>query len=436
MPRVSRAAHKLGNLLPAVHGMRRASAESVSIGLLGQGTLVISGVLLARLLGPQDRGYVALLMLWPIVIAKVGELGVPTAAAYYIAREPKSFSNIVRLVGRIAKRQVPLLLLCHLLILVAFLKGKPGIVVNAAVLTLVGVPAAMAVDYGLTLLQGQRRFGTLNALRMVNATVVCAGLLILLVTHKTSLVSAVAVLMLALSASGAAFLVAALSFGRPRTPGDGSTSIRDLVRFGLQGLLGSTYPVDTFRIDQMVVGLFLSSTALGLYVVGIAFTNLPMLISQSLAYVAYPGVAAQADHRQRRRTQWQFFLLFGVVSVAIVAVLEASVAILIPWFFGTQFAPSIGIARIALVGALVLSARRILAETLRGAGYPAAGTFAEIALLAVLIPAMVVGGHYWGAEGIAGAVLIAGVASLAVLIAFEARTMTKSEDQVVPVDAS
>src|SRR5205823_1639214 len=151
---------------------------------------------------------------------------------------------------------------------------------------------------------------------------------------------------------------------------------------------------------------------------------------------AYPGVAAQADHRQRRRTQWQFFLLFGVVSVAIVAVLEASIAILIPWFFGTQFAPSIGIARIALVGALVLSARRILAETLRGAGYPAAGTFAEIALLAVLIPAMVVGGHYWGAEGIAGAVLIAGVASLAGLTAFEARTMTKSEDQVVPVDAS
>jgi O-antigen/teichoic acid export membrane protein len=203
-------------------------------------------------------------------------------------------------------------------------------------------------------------------------------------------------------------------------------SNRDLLRFGFQGLLGSTYPAEGFRIDQLAVGIFLSPTALGLYVVGFAFTNLPMLISQSLAYIAYPGVAAATDLRHRRRMIWQFFLLFGVVAVAAVVVLEGTVALLIPFFFGNQFAPSIQIARIALVGGLLLSARRLLAETLRGAGYPLAGTLAEASLLVVLLPALVVGGYLWGPEGMAGAVALAGFASLLVLVAFEARAMKRT----------
>jgi O-antigen/teichoic acid export membrane protein len=416
--------------------MRRASAESVIVGFLGQGSLVISGVLLARLLGPQERGYAALLMLWPIIVSRLGELGLPNATAYYIAREPRSFRHIVGLIRSLAIRQVPLLVLCHVLVLVAFLTGKPSSVVEAAVLTLVGMPASMAGDYGLTMLQGQQRFRTLNLLRMVNPAVLCTGLLILVAAHRTSLVAAVAVLMLALCASGGAFLFAALSFHPAHTSGVGTVSSRDLLRFGVHGLLGSTYPVETFRIDQIVVGLFLSPTALGLYVVGIAFTNLPLFISQSLAYIAYPGVAAEIDHSQRRRMMWQFFWLFAAASLATVIVLEATVALLIPWFFGLQFAPSIGIARIALVGGLLLGARRILAETLRGAGHPVAGTLAEAALLVVLIPGLIAGGHYWGAEGVAGAVALAGLVSLLVLIAFEARTMKDSEEHSVRTEAS
>lgn len=424
---VPRIAHKLGALVPDLNGMRRASAEAVVVGLIGQGTLVITGVLLARELGPRDRGYAALLALWPVIVSQLGELGLPNATAYFIARAPQAFPHIVGLIRSLAKRQIPVLVLCHALILAAFLIGKPMAVIGAGVVTIVSVPANMASDYGLKMLQGQQRFRTLNLLRLVYPAVLCPGLLILLAVHQTALVAAMVALTLAACASGGAFLIAALGFRPPLPLQDGSVSGRDLLRFGLQGWLGSVYVVDTFRLDQLAVGLFLSPVALGLYVVGFAFSNLPTLIAQSLAYIAYPGVAAGKDRAQRRRIMWQFFWIFATVSLAIVAALELTIAVLIPWFFGNQFAPSIGIARIALVGGLLLAARRILAETLRGAGYPVAGTLAEGVLLVVLLPALVVGGHYQGAEGVAGAVALAGLASLLVLVAFEAHAMKEQE---------
>jgi O-antigen/teichoic acid export membrane protein len=404
--------------------MSLASIESLAVGIVGQGSLVLSGVLLARLLGPEQRGIAALLILWPIVVSRIGVLGVPLASAYYMARDTRSFRHILHLDWALVKRQVPTLVLCHALILAAYLSGKQINVVLAGMVTIVAVPAAVAGDFGLTMLQGQQRFRTLNLLRNVNQAVICGGLLLLVAVHRASLAAVMVIWSLALIVSSAAYLLAALNF-RPAPIVEASTvSTRDLLRFGLRGLLGSMYPLETFRIDQIFVGLFLSATGLGLYVVGIAFTNLPMFIALSLAYVAFPGIAAEVNYARRRRMIWQFFWLLMALSVAAVAVLELSIGSLIPWFFGHQFDASIGIARVALVGALFLSARRILAEGLRGAGHPAAGTMAEGVLLLVLVPTVVVGSHYLGLEGVAGGVAVAGCASLVVLIAFEARAHT------------
>jgi O-antigen/teichoic acid export membrane protein len=433
---MTRIAHRLAILIPAVKGTRRASLESLAAGFVGQGSLIISGVLLARLLGPEQRGYLALLVLWPAVISRVGELGLPNAAAYYIARAPESFVLILGAIKRLALRQAPVLVACHAAVLFAYLIGKPSGVAFAGILTMANVPASMAVDYGLTMLQGQRRFGTLNLLRNLNQAVVCTGLVILVALHWTSLVSATVVVVVALCTSGAAFLFAALSFRPSRSAQARAVSSDELMRFGVHGLLGSLYPLETFRIDQIAVGLLLSPAALGLYVVGFAFTNIPLFIAQSLGFVAYPAIAAEADHSQRRHIMWQFFWLVLGLSIVPFIVLEVTMGALVPWFFGHQFEASITIARIMLVGGLVLAARRILAEGLRGTGNPAAGTFAEAILLAVLLPGLIIGSHYWGADGVAGAVTCAGLTGLLALVGLEfwAHTRTPGKDAASRAD--
>ena len=58
--------------------------------------------------------------------------------------------------------------------------------------------------------------------------------------------------------------------------------------FGARGLVGATSLLDTYRLDQAVVGAFLSRVALGIYVSAVAFTNLPRLVAEETAKIGRP----------------------------------------------------------------------------------------------------------------------------------------------------
>ena len=61
-------------LIPQIERVPRAT-HSHSPTLVIQASLVPSGILTARLLGPEGRGYLALAMLVPVVLVMVGTLG-------------------------------------------------------------------------------------------------------------------------------------------------------------------------------------------------------------------------------------------------------------------------------------------------------------------------------------------------------------------------
>src|SRR5215207_4887551 len=140
--------------------------------------------------------------------------------------------------------------------------------------------------------------------------------------------------------------------------------------FGAIGFLGTTSPVDTLQLDQLLVGLFLSPAALGLYVVGVAFTNLPRIFAQSVGYVVYPHVARQRTIEQARRSIWISGALTAAITGAIVAALELASGWMVPFFFGDTFAGAVPLTQILLAGAAFVSVRRVLSDGARGAGYP------------------------------------------------------------------
>jgi O-antigen/teichoic acid export membrane protein len=188
-----------------------------------------------------------------------------------------------------------------------------------------------------------------------------------------------------------------------------------MLRFGLRGLLGSTSPIETFRLDQAVVGLFLSTASLGLYVAGLAFANLPRFIAQSIGYVAYPRVAGRSDEGEARAELWQFFwLAVGICSLLVVG-LELAVGRLVPIFFTHKFDGAVALTRILLVSALFLSARRVLTDGASGLGRPGLGTIAEVTSWAFLVPALAIFTPLLGARGVALALAVSSGLSFAVL---------------------
>jgi O-antigen/teichoic acid export membrane protein len=396
---------------------RRASVSaSIFAGLLGQAALVVSGVLAARMLGVEDRGNLALLVLFPAVLSQIGSLGLPLATTYELSKHPRARGELVRRLATPVAAQAVTLVLVHAAILAGIFWSDPHPVRLAALVTLGAVPAALAQLYGLAILQGQQRFVAFNILRTLPAVAYSAAILGLFLADAGTL-ERVTIAWIACSAVlGVATVLIALRASSLGDAREAIASIAAMLRFGLRGLLGSTSPIETFRLDQAVVGLFLSTASLGLYVAGLAFANLPRFIAQSIGYVAYPRVAGRASEQEARGELWQFFWLAVAVCSVVVVALEVSVGSLVPFFFTHKFDGAVSLTRILLVSALFLSARRVLTDGVVGLGRPGLGTLAEVSSWAFLVPALAVLTPLLGARGVALSLVVSSALSFGVLL--------------------
>jgi O-antigen/teichoic acid export membrane protein len=423
--------------LTLVSGRRRSLLGSLIAGGASQVALIVGGVVVARTLGAGDRGYFALILLVPHILAQVAALGLPLALTYFIARKPYASNQIVRLAAKPAGVQVAAAVVLQGVLLYFLLRDDPSRVRTAGVISLGLIPCLLALQYGTSILQGQQRFRPFNIVRVMPAALYSAGVFAAFVLGHANLVVVTTIQLLAVGLVGAAAIYLAVT----RAPTDRShhhaelhrppasvgaaspvdsepapTSASALIRFGVRGSLGSMSAVETFRVDQTVIGLFLSPVALGLYVVGVSVTNLPRFLAQSVGMVAYPAVASTADLKAAFRLMWRYLWIGVAVVLAVVIPLEALAHVLIPFFFGEDFNRSVPIARVLLAGTVALGARRVLADGARGAGYPGVGTVAEIGAWVVLAPGLALLVPPFGIDGVALALTVSWLLSLAFLV--------------------
>jgi O-antigen/teichoic acid export membrane protein len=375
--------------------LRRAAAETILAGVAGQAVLVISGILVARALGPEGRGYLALLVVFPVILSQLGSFGLPQAATYFIATNPDSARVVYNRLKMSIFGQMFGLVIIHLIIVSLYIRNEPKEVIIAGYLSLAVIPGLLAQQYGLAILQGCQMYRPFNLMRLMPAAMYAILILSIFLAKVASLPSIAFVWVFSFVAVGfftafiAKFRVIRLTENKNDKDLPG---LQEMFKFGLRGLLGTVSPMQNFRIDQLVAGLFLSPAALGLYVVGQAFTNLVTFIAQSAGMVAYPSVASNETNTTARQLIWRFFISVAVINGLVVLALISLIPILVTFFFGKAFIGSIPIARLLLLGAYFESLRRILVEGMRGMGKPEVSTWAELSmypLFAIAAPILI-----------------------------------------------
>jgi O-antigen/teichoic acid export membrane protein len=381
--------------------VRRATLGSIIAAIGLQAALVISGILSARLLGPTDRGYLALLILIPSTICQVGSLGISLATTYFIAKRPSSSAAVVGVVRRPALVQVAVLTATHVVVVAFLIAGKPDRFIVAAVVSLGSVPASYALEYGLAILQGRQTFGRFNVLRVLPTFIYSGLLVVLALSSSAGLTMILASSLVGTAGVGALALAHALSASRGENGSADVPSRRQILRFGLESYLGYVSPITSFRLDQLYVGAAFPPATLGIYVVATAFTNLSGFIGQSIGLVAAPHAASLTEESEQRRVAWRFFFLAAAVCGGITLFLLLAVPWLTPLLFGDQFSEAAGLAQVLLLGAFFLAIRRTLTDGARGCGLPALGSIAEIAALLWFIPAVVLLSRAFDEMGVA-----------------------------------
>jgi len=396
--------------------LRRALVESVLTGLSGQAALIVSGVVAARTLGVEDRGNLALLIVLPAILAQLGGLGLPLAVTFEIAREPSVARPLLRQISLFVVPQTVILTLVHAAILAWLVRHRGSEVQFAAVLTLVAVPASIALQHGLAVMQGQQRYREFNLLRLAPVVLYAGLALVVFIADSGDLPVLAGCFSACYLSVGVAALALAVHGSSPRSAIGNLPATAKLLQFGMRSVVGSAAPSDGSGVDQAVVGVALSTGSLGLYVVAAAFMNLSRFVTQSVGLVAYPNVAGRLDRREAEHAMWKFTAIAAAAAVVIIVGLEFTVGWLIVLFFGPSFAAAAGVARVLLIAAFFLGVRRVLSDAARGAHRPLAGSVAEITSWAVLIPALFILTPLFDLYGVAAALTLASAASLGVIV--------------------
>ncbi|MGX6446638.1 lipopolysaccharide biosynthesis protein [Patulibacter sp. S7RM1-6] len=408
-------------------------AASLGAGIASQGLLLVSGVIAARLLGPADRGHLALIWTIVLTVTLLGSVGLPLAATYAIASRRTDVRGFLSVLGRLPFALTAAMLAASgaALVPVVVFTGTPWI---SAALGMACVPFIVIVTFGVAFLQGQGAFRALNVTRVLPSAGYAAGLVVLLASGVTTLTAVTAVW-------AASYVVAAgaVSWAVSRQPQEARPEAnehppyrrRDAVSFGRRALFGSVSPTETFRVDQLLVGVFLSPRDLGIYVAALAFTNLPRFLAQAVGLVAYPAVASMANDPARQwRATWRFTALAAAMSIPVIAVIAALAHPLVTLAFGSEFGAAAAPLRLLLGATLLVSVRRVLTDSMRGLGYPSVGSRAEILSWCVLVPSVVGLAGPFGLMGVSAALVLTYATSLAYLAHRAVQGTRRSTDSV------
>jgi O-antigen/teichoic acid export membrane protein len=171
----------------------RSAASRPMVGsLIASGGLqlliIASGVIVARGLGPQDRGYFALLIVVAGICTLIGNLGLPSAVTYYIARDRSHARAIASSLLGPAVLLLAATLAVQLVVLAPLVMHEPEPVKVAATISLLLAPGVLALAFGIAILQGQQRFTAVNVLRILPTAAYVAGVVVAFVLHSADLV--------------------------------------------------------------------------------------------------------------------------------------------------------------------------------------------------------------------------------------------------------
>ena len=403
--------------------LRRALGASLVASLGIQLLNVVTGVLLARSLGPHARGELAAVILWPSVIAGLGSFGVAEALTYYAAAGRERAGSLVATGIAVATAQALALAAVGVgVVALVFHDASPD-ARAAAYAFLPFIPANLLALYLMGVFNGLQRFTLFQALRLGTIVLSAAAIIGLSVADSLTVRTASFAYLAAtvVVAVGVVVLAVCSGFGRLRVD---LGLARRLLRFGTRSHVGSVSSQLSERLDQLVISIFLAPVSLGLYVIAVTLTSLTTLVGTSVQSVALPALAGVPQHelpRLARRLLAGTIAVSAAISLALVFALPSLVSL----FFGGAFLGAVDVARVLLVAAVVLSANRVLNAILIGAGRPldagigeALGLGVTVVALAALLPAF----------GIVGA----GVASLAAYLTAAAWMIYRASDLLAP----
>lgn len=385
---------------------------TLSAQLIGLVLSVANAAIIARWLGPEGKGMLAMILLVPgmlglflsggigvanVYFAGSGQLGVPSLTANSVG-----FAIVATILG---------FGVVGSLVMTGWLEAVvPGIPIWLVLIAMLGLPAGLLGSYFNTILQGLQHIVTVNLVNITKAALTLALTLLLVIGLQLSLIGA---LVASLGAGAVAALVTGALLRRKGaifTPLWDLSVMRPTFSFGLRGHIGNVLQFFNYRLDVFIVNYFLGPASVGIYGVSVMITELLWYLPNAVGFVIFPKAAATDPEVMNVFTPRVFRVTLGLTALAALG-LAAVGRPLIQFIYSSAFIGAYIPMLVMLPGVVLLGGAKVLTNEIAGRGYPHYNSVnAGLALvLTVVLDLVLIPRH-----GIAGAALASSIAYTAI----------------------
>lgn len=382
--------------------------------VIGVGTSVVT----ANALGPHDRGLFQLLVLLPVTLGNFAKLGIPQASVYFMRRQGASASQV-------ASNSVWIALVMGGLMAIACWFGRDWLLVNLLkdaprdvlppILAL--IPLILLQTYFLGIAQAQERFREFNIQQVMPNLLALIGMTIVLWVFHWGLIGAV-LTHCAIGTFMTGWLVLRIHRVAPIRFRVDPTLARQMLGFGGKSYVQTLAATQHQRLDQYLIGYFLSPGQVGLYAIAVNMTNVLTRVWESTGTVLFPKLAG-ADERSAHATTARVarHTVFLTVIGALVIVVVGPISIYV--LYDEKFRPAIYPMLWLLPGLVMMALYQILTRNFTSRGKQEINIVAAVLALALNVGLNVVLIPKWGIVGAAIAHdLSYSAAAIVLLVAF------------------
>ncbi len=396
-------------------------ARSVTLNILGAATSLsmgfFSSLLLARWLGPSDRGLLAIMVQVYGVAMAVAAVGLPIAVMYFASRPEARTgallgTNVVCSLV-LALVFVPVFWLLRGPIASVFAHGQGGL---AWVLAGTMVPLTFLDWTTHNQLLGKLRFGLYNVLVVLAKGASLIGVVLLVGYAGLGVTGG----LIALGAASVVMIVGSLPpLLKQGPPVFDRSLLRSMVRYGSRVQVGTLLQLLNYRLDVIVLQFFRPLADVGYYVVAAMLAELVITVGNAFQSSVLPLVSHYEGQELQATTSASSLKHHGILAAAATLANVVFAPLVILYAYGPRFHPALVPLFILLPGMWFLGTGTVVAGDLRGRDHP--GLSSAVAGLAVVVTVAldVVLIPLFGVPGAAVASVVAytiyGVASLIAL---------------------
>jgi O-antigen/teichoic acid export membrane protein len=364
---------------------------------------IATGIIIARIHGPEGKGIYSLLLLIPSTLVALGAIGINEGNIYLVSKDK---TNRAKLYTTAMFAQICLGLFLSLMFFLywRYWQGNPWADLNSVSVRLALFASIIFFIYMISnnllfAIEGIRIRNNIENGRSVGTLALQIIIGLVLGWSIYNFFLAWTIILLISTIYFTYYCIKLIgTFGLPS-----KQLLKDMLSFGLKGYAGRLFTFLNYRLSIILLKSYTDNAQVGLFNTALGLAELQFHLVAATQLVLFPSVASKSDKQEGFILAAKIcrYILFMLLPLAIFTVVFAIPVIKIT--YGEQFLPCFDPLLILVPGVFLLSITNVLISSLSASGYPALESYLviptvilKLVLFVVLIPCNGMLGAAWG----------------------------------------